>query len=176
MGVNLMTEVRNHEAARRIRPCQYSDSGFTATPGTTLELSYINDLWAIVAQRRSWIDARSGNLSQDDPDSVFKVRENSMYFVIFATDRAGSKEVRANERPRHHAYIGDPALPVRVRVAGPTLDADGQTRNGSLFIIEAEDMAAAEAFVADDPYGQAGLFETVVIRPFNWEMGRLDEA
>jgi uncharacterized protein YciI len=43
--------------------------------------------------------------------------------------------------------------------------------NGSLFIIEAEDMAAAEAFVADDPYSQAGLFETVVIRPFHWGRG-----
>lgn len=99
-----------------------------------------------------------------------------MYFIIFATDRACCKDVRADERPRHHAYIGDPALPVRVRVAGPTLDADGQTRNGSLFIIEAEDMAAAEAFVADDPYGQAGLFETVVIRPFSWETEQPGEA
>jgi uncharacterized protein YciI len=48
--------------------------------------------------------------------------------------------------------------------------------NGSLFIIEAEDIAAAEAFVADDPYNQAGLFETVVIRPFHWEVGLPDEA
>lgn len=99
-----------------------------------------------------------------------------MYFVILATDRAGYEKVRAEERPRHHAYIVDPALPVRVRVAGPTLDADGQIRNGSCFIIEAEDMAAAEAFVADDPYSQAGLFETVVIRPFSWESGQPGEA
>ena len=37
--------------------------------------------------------------------------------------------------------------------------------NGSLLIVEAEDITAVEAFVADDPYCQAGLFETVVIRP-----------
>ena len=40
--------------------------------------------------------------------------------------------------------------------------------NGSLFIMEAEDRSAAEAFVADDPYNQVGLIETVVIRPFHW--------
>jgi uncharacterized protein YciI len=99
-----------------------------------------------------------------------------MYFVILATDRVGYGKVRAEARPRHHAYIVDPALPVRVRVAGPTFDADSQTRNGSLFVVEAENMAAAEAFVADDPYSQAGLFETIVIRPFNWDAGQPGEA
>ncbi len=94
-----------------------------------------------------------------------------MHFVIFATDRPDHEKVRDGEQPRHHAYIHDPGLPVRLQVAGPTLDPDSETLNGSLFIIEAEDMAAAEAFVADDPYNQAGLFETVVIRPFHWGVG-----
>ena len=94
-----------------------------------------------------------------------------MHFVIFTTDRPNHEKVREGERSRHHAYIHDPGLPVRLQVAGPTLDADSEAMNGSLFIIEAEDMAAAEAFVADDPYNQAGLFETVVIRPFHWGVG-----
>jgi uncharacterized protein YciI len=98
-----------------------------------------------------------------------------MYFVIFATDRSGQEEARASERPRHHQYLRDPGLPVRVRVAGPTLAADSETMNGSLLIVEAEDLAAVEAFVADDPYSQAGLFETVVIRPFHWGLGQPDE-
>ena len=94
-----------------------------------------------------------------------------MHFVIFATDRPDHERVREGEQPRHHAYIHDPALPVRVQVAGPTLNADRETFNGSLIIIEADDMAAAEAFVADDPYNQAGLFESVVVRPFHWGAG-----
>lgn len=97
-----------------------------------------------------------------------------MHFIIFATDRPDHRKVRDEEQPRHHAYIHDPALPVKVQVAGPTLGPDGETMNGSLFIIDAEDKAAAEAFVADDPYSQAGLFETVVIRPFRWGLGRPD--
>jgi uncharacterized protein YciI len=94
-----------------------------------------------------------------------------MRFVIFTTDRPDHEDVRSGERARHRAYIRDPGLPVRVQVAGPTLDPDSETTTGSLFIIEAEDMAAAESFVADDPYNQAGLFETVVIRPFHWGVG-----
>jgi uncharacterized protein YciI len=98
-----------------------------------------------------------------------------MHFVIFATDRPDHEKVRNGEQPRHHAYIHDPGLPVRVQVAGPTLDPDSEAMNGSLFIIEADDMAAAEAFVADDPYNQAGLFESIVIRPFHWG-GRVRES
>jgi len=99
-----------------------------------------------------------------------------MYFAIFATDRPDHAEVRASERPRHRQYLGDPGLPVRVRVAGPTLATDNETMNGSLLIVEAEDFTAVEAFVADDPYSQAGLFETVVIRPFHWVLGQPDEV
>ena len=95
-----------------------------------------------------------------------------MYFVIFASDRPDHEQVRAGERPRHHKYIHDPGLPVRLHVAGPTLDPESGTMNGSLFIVEADDLAAAEAFVADDPYNQAGLFETIVVRPFRWNVGQ----
>ncbi len=99
-----------------------------------------------------------------------------MYFVIFATDRPAHERVRDGERPRHHAYVRDPGLPVRVQVAGPIIDPESDTASGSLFIVEAEDMAAAESFVTDDPYSQAGLFETVVVRPFHWDLGRPEGA
>ena len=32
--------------------------------------------------------------------------------------------------------------------------------------VRADNRAAAEAFVADDPYAKAGLFESVTIRPW----------
>jgi uncharacterized protein YciI len=37
---------------------------------------------------------------------------------------------------------------------------------GSMLVVEAADRAEAEAFAAADPYAKAGLFESVVIRPF----------
>jgi uncharacterized protein YciI len=45
------------------------------------------------------------------------------------------------------------------------LDPEGQPC-GSLLVVEAADRAAAEAFAAADPYAKAGLFESVVVRPF----------
>ena len=38
--------------------------------------------------------------------------------------------------------------------------------NGSVFIIEFDAIEDAREFAANDPYAKAGLFESVVIRPF----------
>jgi uncharacterized protein YciI len=38
--------------------------------------------------------------------------------------------------------------------------------NGSVLILDFEDRAQADAFAAGDPYANAGLFESVVIRPW----------
>jgi len=51
-------------------------------------------------------------------------------------------------------------------MAGPTLTEDGEAMTGSLIVIDRDDLAAAEAWAAGDPYAKAGLFESVVIRPF----------
>jgi uncharacterized protein YciI len=42
---------------------------------------------------------------------------------------------------------------------------------GSLMIIEAANLADAEAFSAADPYRQAGLFQRVEIRPWRHTAG-----
>ena len=46
------------------------------------------------------------------------------------------------------------------------LDDDETTMIGSVIVIEAADREAAETFAAADPYGTAGLFRAVTIRPF----------
>ena len=58
----------------------------------------------------------------------------------------------------------------QVRLAGPRLDEKGEMC-GSMFVIEAEDLAAAKAFSTDDPYAKAGLFASVEITPFNAALG-----
>ena len=45
------------------------------------------------------------------------------------------------------------------------LDPDGRAC-GSLLMIDVEDAAAAAGFAEADPYAKAGLFESVVIRPY----------
>ena len=42
---------------------------------------------------------------------------------------------------------------------------------GSLVILEVEDLAAAEAWAAGDPYANAGLFSSVEIRPWKKVIG-----
>ena len=59
-----------------------------------------------------------------------------------------------------------------MRLAGPFMDAAGQSV-GSLLLIEVEDQAAAEAFAAADPYAQAGLFASVEVKPWRAVIGQL---
>ncbi|HEX9812772.1 MAG TPA: YciI family protein [Burkholderiales bacterium] len=92
-----------------------------------------------------------------------------MYFMVFGSDKPAMESVRAAARPAHRDYLRNPGKhAVTVRVAGPTLRDDGVTMNGTLLIVEAEDLASVRSFVADDPYSRAGLFASVEIRPWNW--------
>ena len=100
-----------------------------------------------------------------------------MYFVVFGTDKPGMQDTRVKHRPEHREHLGNPGKhPVKVRVAGPTLAEDGATMNGSLLIIEAQDIAEVRAFVADDPFSRAGVFASVEIRPWNLTIGGISPA
>lgn len=45
--------------------------------------------------------------------------------------------------------------------------------NGTLLIVEADDIERVRAFVADDPYSRAGLFRAVDVRPWTGGMNSL---
>jgi hypothetical protein len=92
-----------------------------------------------------------------------------MLFALICFDNPNSTGLRAEVRPKHLAYIEKHKT--RVKVAGPFLSDDGQTMVGSLIIIEAEDIDAARAFAADDPYQRAGLFAEVDVKPWRWIVG-----
>jgi hypothetical protein len=47
---------------------------------------------------------------------------------------------------------------------------------GSLIVVEARAVADVEMFASQDPYRQAGLFETWSIRPWNWTTGNPDRV
>ena len=73
--------------------------------------------------------------------------------------------MRKANREDHLAYIKG-GFADRIVAAGPTLDPDMEGMNGSVFIIEFDAIEDAREFAANDPYAKAGLFESVVIRPF----------
>lgn len=91
-------------------------------------------------------------------------------FVLICTDKPKSLDLRMANREAHLAYAKDFAD--SIRLGGPLLDAAGDMA-GSMFVLEAEDRAAAEAFSANDPYNKAGLFQSVDIRPFRPVLGAL---
>lgn len=82
-----------------------------------------------------------------------------MYFIIIAEDKPNSLELRLNVRADHLDYIQASGV---LEQAGPILLDDKPC--GSLLIIKTQDRAAAEEFVRNDPYAQAGLFEKTDIR------------
>lgn len=92
-----------------------------------------------------------------------------MLFALICTDKPGSAAVRLEARPRHLAYIEQHKS--KVPIAGPFLSEDGQSMTGSLIVLEAENLEAAKAFSANDPYTQAGLFSHVDIKPWRWTIG-----
>src|SRR3974377_1460423 len=84
-----------------------------------------------------------------------------MPYVIDATDKPDSAALRAAERPKHMAFLDSNLL--RLIAVGAKLRDDGETAWGSLYIIDVDDRAAAEAFIKDDPFSKAGLFSKVEI-------------
>lgn len=89
-----------------------------------------------------------------------------MHFVFYCRDKPGNDQVRANNRLAHLDYLE--AHKDALLCAGPLLAeaGDGSRMVGSLLILDLPDLAAAEAFAAADPYGKAGLFESVSIHPW----------
>lgn len=86
-----------------------------------------------------------------------------MLFVLICTDKPGSLDVRLAARAQHLAYLE--TYQTRLVQAGPLLDTDDRPC-GSLLIVDVADRAEAAGFAEADPYARAGLFESVVIRPY----------
>ena len=89
-------------------------------------------------------------------------------FSIVCADKPGALEQRLQHRPDHVAYLK--TQEAILRLAGPLLDDAGQMC-GSLFVVEVDDRAAAQAFSAGDPFVQRGVFGEVKIGGFAKTMG-----
>ncbi|WP_425092298.1 YciI family protein [Tropicimonas sp. S265A] len=90
-----------------------------------------------------------------------------MLIALTAIDKPGALELRKANREAHVAYLKASGV---VQQAGPFLSNTGEMC-GSLIILDVEDMEAAQAFAAGDPYGKAGLFESVELRHWNRVIG-----
>ena len=95
-----------------------------------------------------------------------------MLFVIHATDRPGGMATRAKFYRAHRIHLDQSdRYDVDVVTAGTLLADDGETPVGSVFVIDAKDRAAAEAFTRSDPYHVNGVWERVQIHGYNKKRG-----
>ncbi len=99
--------------------------------------------------------------------------DDTTYFAVWARDRPGMLEDRKRVRDAHRARLREGAPGVRVVLGGPTLDEAGDMA-GSLLVVEASEIEQVHAFVAGDPYVEAGVYDpaSVQIFPWHWGIGR----
>jgi uncharacterized protein YciI len=86
----------------------------------------------------------------------------TMLFVIIALDKPGAGDLRAATRPKHLDYL---AATKQAKLGGPFLDANGNMI-GSLVVLEADTLQAAQDWAANDPYQKAGVFASSQTRPW----------
>lgn len=90
-----------------------------------------------------------------------------MHFIIHAKDKKGVLPTRQAQTEAHRAHLNDTSrFGVKIVISGPLVTDDGQTSVGSLFVVEAPDRKAVEAFHAADPFKKAGIWERIDISAF----------
>ena len=95
-----------------------------------------------------------------------------MHFVIHAVDRPGTLATRAKHYRAHRIHLDQAEdHDVNVVTAGTLVADDGQTPAGSIFVVEAQNRAAVDAFARSDPYHVNGVWERVQIHVYNKKRG-----
>ncbi len=95
-----------------------------------------------------------------------------MPFLIETFDKPDHAHVRARERDMHLDFLAQhKAL---LLACGAKLNDDGSSAGGGIYIVDVETRGQAEAFIAQDPFSHAGLFERVSI--VRWRKAYVDGA
>lgn len=84
-----------------------------------------------------------------------------MPYAIQTTDKPNSAELRAKTRAAHIQYLT--ANVDKLLAAGALTADDGTGGHGGILIVDTDERREAEAFIAGDPFTQAGLFEKVTV-------------
>lgn len=85
-----------------------------------------------------------------------------MHFVIHAIDKPYNLERRAKHYRDHRVHLDRSRdFGVDIMTAGTLVAEDGETPVGSLFVVEADDRNAIDAFTLSDPYHLNGVWEIV---------------
>lgn len=94
-----------------------------------------------------------------------------MFYAIIAQDKPGSLENRLAARPAHLERLNLLKEQGRLLIAGPHPAIDSEDPgpagfSGSLVVAEFTSLQEAQQWADEDPYIQAGVYETVTVKPF----------
>lgn len=94
-----------------------------------------------------------------------------MLYAIISEDIAESLSLRKQVRPAHIARLMELQQQGRLVLAGPHPAIDSEDPGdsgftGSLVVAEFTDLIAAQTWADVDPYVEAGIYATVVVKPF----------
>ena len=93
-----------------------------------------------------------------------------MPYMIATYDKPGHEHVRDATRAKHLEYLE--ANVERMIAGGGFLNDEGTSVIGGLILVDVDTRAEAEAFIADDPFTAADLFERVEL--VRWRQSFLD--
>ena len=94
-----------------------------------------------------------------------------MWYAIIGEDRPGSLEQRLAARPAHLERLQALQKEGRLLLAGPCPAIDAPDPGpagftGSLIVAEFASLADAQTWADADPYGAAGVYVRVSVKPF----------
>lgn len=87
-----------------------------------------------------------------------------MLVMCHCKDNSNQQQVRMTELAAHLNWVENNMH--IIKVAGPLLDDNTQQIIGSLYILEAENKAQAEQYLAQDPYYKANIWQQITIKEF----------
>jgi uncharacterized protein YciI len=94
-----------------------------------------------------------------------------MWYLILGADVDDSLAARKQARPAHLARLQALHAEGRLKLAGPlpAIDAEDPGEagfTGSVIVAQFASLADAKAWAAEDPYVEAGVYDTMLIKPF----------
>src|SRR6202167_4154171 len=95
-----------------------------------------------------------------------------MLFVVHAIDKKHILPTRAKHYRAHRIHLDRAAdHAVDVVTAGTLVADDGETPVGSIFVVDAKDRGAVDAFTRSDPYHLNGVWDRVAVHGYNKKRG-----
>ncbi|MFJ4293473.1 YciI family protein [Cupriavidus sp. NPDC089707] len=93
-----------------------------------------------------------------------------MPYFIESFDKPAHQHIREQLRAEHLRFLDEHKA--KLLACGAKLNEDGSNAGGGVYLIDVDTRKAAEQFIAQDPFANAGLFERVNI--VKWRMAYLD--